>query len=133
VTTPQGDRTPSQLGDRRASILGNFFGRVGEFYRHPEPNRKHHHVVSLAVLGCAALLYVSLLLPYFNPPIGGAEYFLYLSGLTVLLGGVAILRKERGAIGAAAAVAATGAAAFIVFMFAFAFGISWLLGVMMPD
>jgi hypothetical protein len=89
--------------------------------------------VSLFVLGCAALLAVSLLLPYFNPPAGGAEYFLYLAGLTVVFGGVAILRRERGAIGAAAAVAATGAARFIVFMFAFAFGVSWLPGIFMPD
>jgi hypothetical protein len=73
------------------------------------------------------------LLPYFNPPAGGTEYFLYLSVLTVILGGVAVLRRERGAIGAAAAVAATGAASVIVFMLAFPFVISWLLGILMPD
>jgi len=133
VTTPQADQAPNQSGNHHASALANIFGRVGEFYRHPEPNRKDRHVVSLVVLGCAALLFVSLLLPYYNPPVGGTEYFLCLSALTVILGGVAVLRRERGAIGAAAAVAATGAAGFIVFMLAFPFVISWLLGILMPD
>jgi hypothetical protein len=130
VTTPQADPSPIEAG-RRPSALANIFERVGDFYRHSEPDREHHHVVSLLVLGCAVLLYVSLLLPYFNPPVGGAEYFLCLAGLTVILGAIAVLRRERGAIGAAAAVAATGAAGFIVFMYVFAVGVSWLLGILM--
>ena len=133
VSTPQADPAPNGSRNRHRFVVADLISRVGEFYRHPETNRKHRHVASLLVLGCAALLFLSLCLPYFEPPLGGLEYFLYLSGLTVLLGGVSVLRRERGAIGAAAAVAATGAVGLIVFRFVFAFGISWLFGVLMPN
>jgi hypothetical protein len=67
------------------------------------------------------------------PPFGGLYFPLYIAALTIILGGVSVLRRERGPFGAAAAVAAVGAGGFIAFMFAFAFGISWLLKLLMPD
>jgi hypothetical protein len=87
----------------------------------------------MLAIGCGALVPVALLVPFFRPPLGG-EYFVYwVCGATVLLGMVAALRGERGLLGLIAAIVSLTAGALAVFGILFAFGISLLIRLAMPD
>ena len=57
VTEPETDTEASRPQPPRG-----FFERAGDFYRHSEPGGRSHPI-SLVVLGCGALLLVSLTLP----------------------------------------------------------------------
>jgi hypothetical protein len=63
----------------------------------------------------------------------GEEHLSLVASLTVALGIVALLRKERGALGAAAGVVALGATGFLLFMAAFPYACSWMLNAFMPN
>jgi hypothetical protein len=107
--------------------------RVGAFYRQPTGSGSERRIFSLLVLGCGVMLLVAFFVPYFHAPIGGDYFILWLAGFTGLLGAVAVLRKERGVIGAAAATVAVLAIASVALLFCFAVTVSWLLSVLMPD
>lgn len=50
----------------------------------------------MLALGASLLLFVSVVIPYFDPPFGGADYFFWLPILAMGLGIAAALRRERG-------------------------------------
>jgi hypothetical protein len=126
------------MSGRAAAAAHRAIEAVGGFYRGPEladgdSRRAHVTPVSLIVIGCGGLIMVAFIVPFFEPPFGGGYFIYWLCALTVLLEIVAVLRKERGLIGAAAAVVALGAAALAAFGVAFAFGYSWFMRIVMPD
>ena len=90
-------------------------------------------VVSLLVLGCGLLIAVSLAIPYFEPPFGGYLYFAWLSGGAVVLGAIAVLRREQGPITRAGVVCSLMAGAFLllILLFPLAYGVA--IDVLMPN
>lgn len=64
---------------------------------------------SLLVVGCGVLILLSLILPYFKPPFGGENYWQWLCAVTIVLGSISLVRKERGTV-AIVALAVTGLA-----------------------
>ena len=55
-------------------------------------------LLSLLVLGGGLLIFVSFVIPYFEPPFGGYLYMQWLTGATTALGVMAFLRREPGPI-----------------------------------
>jgi len=90
--------------------------------------------VAIPTLGAAAVLavYLGLAIVGLLPGDQGSHGFT-IAGVVVLLGVVSVLRKERGPLGAAAAVVALCSAGFVLFSYAFAYTMTWLMHVFMPD
>jgi hypothetical protein len=89
--------------------------------------------LSVLVLGCGLLILVSLLVPFFEPPFGGAWYLQWLSGGTAILGTVALMRREPGRVARAALVVTLMSAALFVFTIVFPWAYSLAMGVLIPD
>jgi hypothetical protein len=109
---------------------------LAEFYGAPggDAARQGGFRVAILTLGVAAVLvvYLGLTIVGLRPAEQGSHGFT-IAGVVFLLGVVSVLRKERGALGAAAAVVALGSAGFVLFSYAFAYTITWLMHVFMPD
>lgn len=89
--------------------------------------------VSIFVVGLGLLLLLSLLIPHFQVPFLGDRYWQWLSGITVILGGFALLRGERGRLGLACAVATLGAAGVLTLTVVVPFVYSVAMRLFMPD
>jgi hypothetical protein len=76
--------------------------------------RARRPLVSILVLGASLLLFVSLAIPYFDPPFGGADYFFWLPILTIVLGIAAALRRERGPLARAGLIGSVCAGSVVV-------------------
>jgi hypothetical protein len=68
----------------------------------------------MLALGASLLLLVSMGIPYFDPPFGGADYFFWLPILAIVLGIAAALRRERGSIAQAGLIGAACAGSLLV-------------------
>jgi hypothetical protein len=89
--------------------------------------------VSILVLGCGLLILISFAIPFFEVPFGGDRYMQWLSGLTLLLGVGAFLRRERGPLAVAAAVVTLGAGALLLLTVLIPFGYALAMRLFMPD
>jgi hypothetical protein len=70
--------------------------------------------VSILALGASLLLLVSVGIPHFDPPVGGADYFFWLPILAIVLGIAAALRRERGPMAHAGLIGAVCAGSLLV-------------------
>lgn len=89
--------------------------------------------VSVFVLGSGLLIVVSLVVPFFEVPFGGDRYFQWLSAVTVLLGTISLLRKERGPLAGAAALVALGAAGLLILTVIVPLAYVLAMRLLMPD
>lgn len=83
----------------------------------PNDSKPHRLRISVVVIGSGLLLATSALNPYQVPPFGGHYYLYWLAGITVVLGAISILRREKGHLALAAAIVTVAAAAFILVTF----------------
>lgn len=91
-----------------------FLGQRQESMNSTGPASNHGLRVSVLVVGCGALILVSLLIPHFDPPFGGVEYWKWISGVTILLGVVSWLRRERGPLAVVAVAVTCGAVGLLL-------------------
>jgi hypothetical protein len=110
-----------------------FLAAVGEFYREPEGGARGSHIFSLLALGWGALVAVSLMLPHFAPSSDDHAFFYSAVGLTVSTAVLSVLRKERGLLGAAAAVVGACAGVLGLFFPAFGLAAAWIIDMFMGD
>ena len=90
-------------------------------------------LLSLLVVGCGVLIVVSYLVPLFEPPFAGTWYMQSLAGVTCVLGGLALLRGERGGVARVALVVTLSSAALFLFTIVFPWAYSAAMGALMPD
>jgi len=90
---------------------------------------QHRLRLSVLVVGCGALILVSLLIPFFRTPFGGEDYWQWLCAGTIVLGGMSLLRRERGplAIAAVAVTVAAGGLLLLTVIVPFAYSIAMRL------
>jgi len=120
----------ASVPDRKRGPFRDGLRRVGDFYSHRPGEAAPLHVASLLVVGCGVLLIVELFLPYFTPPVSLAVLFDHLPLAACVFGVGAVFRRERGVIGAVAAVVGLGAALMLVLGYVFGYTYSWLMGIL---
>ena len=90
----------------------------------------------MLTVGCGVILFV-LLLPFSRTPdavrLSGGEYVAWLGGATVLLGGIALVRRERGHLALASAMITVAVIGLILFTVVVGLGSAVLMRIFMPD
>jgi hypothetical protein len=99
----------------------------------PSGTGRSSQIVSILVVGCSLLIFLSFAIPYFEPPFAGLWYMTLLSGTTALLGLVAFRRREQGPIATIGLVCAAMAAALCVFTIVFPYAYGWAADTFMPN
>jgi hypothetical protein len=84
-------------------------------------------------VGCGALILVSLLVPFFQPPFGGDRYWQWMCGVTLLLGLVSWRRREQGAVAIAAIAVTVGAGGLLLLTVIVPFVYATAMRLFMPD
>jgi predicted Na+-dependent transporter len=74
----------------------------------------HKFRISVTVVGLGALLLISVLNPYQEPPFGGHHYLQWLASIIIFLGATALARKEHGRVAQLSALVTIAASAFLV-------------------
>ncbi len=108
-------------------------GRAVEPAPRSEPARRARPILSLLVIGSGLLVVVSFVVPYFEPPFGGAWYLQVVTATACLFGGLAIVRCERGLIAQAALAVTVISAALLLFSIVFPWAYSAIMGLVLPD
>jgi hypothetical protein len=129
LTDPRPGNVHSSRASRRLAALREYYGGSAADAARPAVFR-----VAILTLAAGAVLavYLGLAVLGLLPGEQGSRGFT-IAGAVVLLGAVSVLRKERGPLGAAAAIVALGAAGFVLFSYVFAYTVTWLMHVFMPD
>ena len=89
--------------------------------------------LSLLVVGSGALILLSLFLPFFRPPFGGDYYWQWMCGITILLGVISLLRRERGSLAIVARCVTAGAAGLLLLTVLVPFAYSLVMRLFMHD
>src|SRR5262245_21390040 len=89
--------------------------------------------LSIAVVGCSALILVSFVTPFFHVPFGGPRYMQWLSGFTLLFGTLMWLRREHGSAALAARVVTVASAALLLLTVAVPLGFALAMRLFMEN